>query len=409
MSVPFDVGFYGKLPSHGDFLKRRVSDAFVGVWDGWLQECLAASRTALGDRWLDVYLTSPVWRFACAAGACGPAPIIGIMAPSVDRVGRYFPLTLVAELPRDTSSLLAAVLHARPFFDEAERLVIGTLEDEQVDFDSFEEGLIGLRKALESAGAAPGVVLDAAGSAILDDGAEGWQVPIGSATDLADAFTQLLSQRFSELYNPLVLWWTDGSSIVQPSCLVGRGLPHPDGFAALLDGGWGPRRWRSIPAHVDTPPVQAEPLVDDPAPPLFRSAAASDVGRVREVNQDAFLERPSVGIWVVADGLGGHSHGEVASRMVCDALADIVPNSSFEDLVDAARQRVCDVNEQLVRAATRAVNAVHSGSTVVALVMASSLPPAGYSATSSRVLAGLTFRYDLPDFAFVHSPSIKFL
>ena len=67
-----EVGFYGKLPSHGDFLRRRVSDAFVDAWDAWLRECLAASRTALGDRWLDVYLTSPAWRFVCAAGACGP-------------------------------------------------------------------------------------------------------------------------------------------------------------------------------------------------------------------------------------------------------------------------------------------------------------------------------------------------
>jgi type VI secretion system protein ImpM len=43
-----EAGFYGKLPSHGDFLRRRVSDAFLGVWDGWLQRCMAASRSALG-------------------------------------------------------------------------------------------------------------------------------------------------------------------------------------------------------------------------------------------------------------------------------------------------------------------------------------------------------------------------
>jgi len=46
-ALPFEVGFYGKLPTHGDFLRRRVSDGFVGVWDGWLQDCLAASRDAL--------------------------------------------------------------------------------------------------------------------------------------------------------------------------------------------------------------------------------------------------------------------------------------------------------------------------------------------------------------------------
>ena len=102
------VGFYGKLPSHGDFLRRRVSDGFVDAWDSWLRECLAASRTALGAKWLDVYLTSPAWRFVCAPGACGPAPVIGLLAPSVDQVGRYFPLTVVAELPEDVCLVTAA-------------------------------------------------------------------------------------------------------------------------------------------------------------------------------------------------------------------------------------------------------------------------------------------------------------
>jgi len=136
------VGFYGKLPSHGDFLRRRVSDGFVDAWDAWLRECLAASRTALGARWLDVYLTSPAWRFVCAAGACGPAPVIGIAAPSVDQVGRYFPLTLVAELPPDIN-LLAAAACAR-FFEAAEQLVIETLATERVDFERFDQGTVAL-------------------------------------------------------------------------------------------------------------------------------------------------------------------------------------------------------------------------------------------------------------------------
>jgi type VI secretion system protein ImpM len=369
VSGDVEVGFYGKLPTHGDFLRRRVSDAFVGVWDLWLQQSLSASRLALGDRWLDVYLTSPVWRFACDAGACGPRPVVGIMAPSVDRVGRYFPLTVVAELPADTPSLVTAVLQADSFFDAAERLVIDTLEDEQAGLEPFDERLIALRAALEASSMPPGLVLGADGAAMLDDGAEGWQMPIASVDEIGTAFGQLLSRRLSVLYEPLVLWWTQGSAIVQPSCLVVRGLPHPDSFAAFLDGGWQGRRWRAISAHVRTLGVVAEdPLVDDPAPPRFRSAAASDVGRVREVNQDSFLERPDVGIWAVADGLGGHSHGEVASRMVCDALADIVPDASFEDLLQSACQRVLDVNDQLVRAASRPVNAIHSGSTVVSLL-----------------------------------------
>jgi serine/threonine protein phosphatase PrpC len=103
-------------------------------------------------------------------------------------------------------------------------------------------------------------------------------------------------------------------------------------------------------------------------PLRFRSAASSDVGRVRAINEDSFIERTDAGIWVVADGLGGHSHGEVASRMVCDALATVAADQNLEIVIEAARQRVSGVNDQLVLAATQAGEAVLSGSTVVVLL-----------------------------------------
>jgi len=364
--VAIEVGFYGKLPSHGDFLRRRVSDGFVGVWDAWLQESLATSRAVLADAWLDVYLTSPVWRFACAAKACGDAPVIGVMVPSVDRVGRYFPLTIVVELPRETPSLLDLTLRAESLFDAFERLVIATLDSDQIDLDAFHEQLMRVGEQLDPAWLSPRVVLDAA-SALLDDPADGWHLTIGAASELGSALDQVFAQRLTDVYDPMVLWWTDGSARVQPCCLVSRGLPHPDSFASLLDGSWSQRRWRSVSARAEVS-LTPERLVDDATPPRFRSAGASNVGCVREINQDSFLERPDAGIWGVADGLGGHANGEVASRMVCDALADVVPDSSFENLIELVRQRVGDVNEQLIRAATRPVNAVHSGSTVVTLL-----------------------------------------
>jgi type VI secretion system protein ImpM len=292
--------------------------------------------------------------------------VVGVMVPSVDRVGRYFPLTLVAELPRDLPGLLPATLRAESFFEAAERLVIDTLEGDQIDIEQFDEQLLRVGAQLETTKLSPRVVIDME-SALLDDPADGWHITIGSAPELGSAFEQVLAHRLTEVYAPMVLWWTDGSARVQPCCLVSRGLPHPDSFAALLDGSWTQRRWRSVPARVETSAVP-ETLVDDPAPPRFKSAAASDKGCVREINQDSFLDRPDAGIWGVADGLGGHANGEVASRMVCDALADVVPDSSFDRLIDVVRQRVCDVNEQLIRAANRPINAVHSGSTVVTLL-----------------------------------------
>ena len=189
--MAIDVGFFGKLPSHGDFLRRQVSDAFVGVWDGWLQECLAASRAELGERWLDIYLTSPVWRFACAAGVCGPAPVVGVMVPSVDRVGRYFPLTLAAELPLD-ASIVSIAQRADAFFDAAERLVIETLENDHIDFERFEGQLAQLGDRLESVRLQPYLVLESA-AAPLADVADDWQIPIASANDLAATFDQMLA------------------------------------------------------------------------------------------------------------------------------------------------------------------------------------------------------------------------
>lgn len=89
-------GFYGKIPSEGDFVTRRLPWEFTSVWDDWLQQGLQASREALGSRWLELYLSAPIWRFQVAPGVCGPVGWRGLFFASVDRVGRYFPLTLAA-------------------------------------------------------------------------------------------------------------------------------------------------------------------------------------------------------------------------------------------------------------------------------------------------------------------------
>jgi type VI secretion system protein ImpM len=361
-----DVGLYGKLPSHGDFLRRRIADAFVDRWDAWLQRCMAASRSALGERWLDMYLTSPAWRFACAPGVCGASGMIGLMAPSVDRVGRYFPLTLAAELP-ERVPLIAAATAAAPFFHHAERLVIDTLATEQVDFDRFDARVVALRDELGPLAIPQSVVLDQAAGAIVNDGVSAcWHIPIGSPGLLSCVFDQLLSLRLSALYGPLALWWTEGSAMVEPSCLVTKGLPHPDMFAAFLDGSWNEHRWWSVSAAIDPSVEQAE---TESMPLRFRSAGRTDVGKAREINQDAFVERPEAGLWAVADGLGGHRDGEVASKMVCDALADFQPNASFDDMIEGARQRIVEVNEHLLRASRRSPLPERSGSTVVMLLV----------------------------------------
>jgi len=95
-------GWHGKLPSLGDFASRRLDAAFVEAWDGWLAAGLLALREANPAGWLDAYLASPSWRFLLTPGALPGEPgaqgWAGVLMPSVDRVGRYFPFTVVLPL-----------------------------------------------------------------------------------------------------------------------------------------------------------------------------------------------------------------------------------------------------------------------------------------------------------------------
>ena len=106
-------GWYGKLPSLGDFATRRLPVEFVKPWDAWLQDVIPASRDALAERWFDCYLTMPIWRFVFLPGLVTQSGWAGVLMPSVDRVGRHFPLTVAMEL----SSHAAA---ARAVFEGAE-------------------------------------------------------------------------------------------------------------------------------------------------------------------------------------------------------------------------------------------------------------------------------------------------
>ncbi|WP_369644898.1 type VI secretion system-associated protein TagF [Variovorax sp. V118] len=90
-------GWFGKLPGMGDFAHRRLPEAFRSVWDPWLQRGLARLRDRHAD-WTAHYLEAPVWCFALGAQVVGERGWMGVLMPSVDGVGRYFPFTLAVEL-----------------------------------------------------------------------------------------------------------------------------------------------------------------------------------------------------------------------------------------------------------------------------------------------------------------------
>lgn len=107
------AGWYGKLPTLGDFATRRLPPEFVEPWDAWLAQGLAAWK-ADDEGWLDAYEAGPAWRFIAAPGVLAPAKLArawaGVLLPSQDRVGRHFPFTVALPVAPD-SAHAALLLH----------------------------------------------------------------------------------------------------------------------------------------------------------------------------------------------------------------------------------------------------------------------------------------------------------
>jgi protein phosphatase len=115
----------------------------------------------------------------------------------------------------------------------------------------------------------------------------------------------------------------------------------------------------------------------------WTSAARTDTGLVRSNNEDMMLDRPERRMWAVADGMGGHAYGEVASRMTVDALDALPPGDSLQQAVAQARVCLLEVNVALLaEAAARHVPVI--GTTLV-LLLASGRSAACVWAGDSRI------------------------
>ena len=101
----------------------------------------------------------------------------------------------------------------------------------------------------------------------------------------------------------------------------------------------------------------------------YRSCAATHLGTVRTRNEDNFVNRPDLGVWAVADGAGGHDAGDVAARMVTDALAELPCGLGAAELLSETRLRIAQAHDSIrSEAARRGVNAILA-TTIVALLL----------------------------------------
>jgi type VI secretion system protein ImpM len=228
MTTEGTAGWYGKIASLGDFASRRLPSTFITHWDDWLQDVITASRAQLGDAWLDAYLTCPVWRFILFPGVCGETTWVGVMMPSVDKVGRYFPFTIACEL-RTFVSTEREFNALADWLDHLEALALSTL-DTRRSAQHFDTALMALHAPTV---AAPRVALACRIVATLrDDDAALFTLP--SDDELAQTLMGAGASLLTEAVRGGSLWWTPGEPGAGAPLLACRGLPDGRRFTAML-------------------------------------------------------------------------------------------------------------------------------------------------------------------------------
>ena len=233
----FAAGWYGKIPGTGDFVTRRMPTAFSESWDRWLQSAIAGSRERLGGRWRDTYLSMPIWRFVLSPGMLTPNAWAGIMVPSVDAVGRYFPLAVASALPSASLSIVGTLMAAESWFDDIETIALSAIApgadsaaiDSAISQRPFRAEWLrypeGHDDTVPIRGAKPQMLW-------VPLSARNGQPPTQEVLDLA-----------ARMAEPTAAWLAEESELFGRCMLLCESLPPAEQYCAMMDGRWVERGW----------------------------------------------------------------------------------------------------------------------------------------------------------------------
>lgn len=387
MANPTSVGFFGKLPSAGDFVQRRLPSSFVEVWDRHFEHAVAESRSSLGSGWQQAYQASPVWRFVLAPGICGASGWAGVMGPGLDRVGRCFPMVIATELTAEPGAC-SAMLASAGWFAAAERVLADAQARPETSVDGFDSQVAGLSGLLGSPITDPFETLHAANWRI----ASHWRLPLPAADALATAYLAQLWSQMAAAAAGWCLWWTQGAGLVPASVLATAGLPQPQAYAAFLDAGQAMPPWQSLgtfdavegltqpgraapvavsvaaPASDDLSALFAEEAEGSPRGMPVPAALATAAPTAAPAGFAAFaavLHRHDCALTLVAADSGDRDPGQQAAEAVFAATRELTTADLADGLL-TLRTRVLALHAQLRHSGDDLVNPVAADCAVIA-------------------------------------------
>ena len=233
------AGLYGKLPAYGDFIFRNLNSAFINPWDEWLQYFISGSQEQIGDDWLTIYLSSPIWRFVLSPGVIDTNMWAGLMMPSVDRVGRYFPISVVKPFAANVSPI-NFMMQQSNWFNTIESHCLTAL-DGRIDADELIANIAEIRVSPQQS-YQPTFNLGEMGPMLFG-------LASGDDEQINNVLPYMLNATLMTGLSSFSLWQTAGSELISPVLFNCQGLPPIGGVASMLDGQWQERNWK-IPYNI---------------------------------------------------------------------------------------------------------------------------------------------------------------
>jgi type VI secretion system protein ImpM len=298
------IGFFGKVPTHGDFVSTGLGRTFQTELDNWIQSGLQASEQAYGREWNRLFRTAPPWRFVIEHSLWGPATMVGVLVPSVDRVGRSFPLVIAAKLG-SFNGHPRLLCFDETWFTAAEALAETSLTRD-FDIAGFSAGLKRLR---------------------LPHAKQGSKGD-GSATTDGDRVS---------------IWWTIDVNTGRASGFKTTGAPQTADFLKLM------KDQQTAAASQPKPPAMPEPVRDagrivamEPVPSkkIIERSYSTHPGTRLSINADALLVSENPHLFAVADGVGDGSGAADAAKVTTNTLAGVSAHDTLVALVQEVKGKL---------------------------------------------------------------------
>lgn len=214
------VGAYGKYPAKRDYISVKMPRPVLQPLETWLAAGLATSRDRLGRRWQEHYMVQPVWNFRLGRALCG-VECLGTMAPSVDGVGRTFPIVIlaVANTPEESFATTAEEVSAW-IAAACERLMLALSDQPPLD---PEELVLGLP---DPVGNHDNVMdVEAMGKGRRALWGEGGQ---------EEADSRIAAEHAARSGDHRSVWWCAGSALVRAQTVTFDGFPDPEFMVSMM-------------------------------------------------------------------------------------------------------------------------------------------------------------------------------